>query len=52
MGNHFSNIKPLSGLYKEWFLDYALCNIRKSNSNILDGKTCSKENFTFFKRIT
>ena len=38
MGNHFSNIKPLSGLYKEWFLDYASYVIlERAIPNILDG---------------
>ena len=38
MDNHFSNIKPLSGLYKEWFLDYASYVIlERAIPNILDG---------------
>ena len=38
MDNHFSNIKPLSGLYKDWFLDYASYVIlERAIPNILDG---------------
>ena len=38
MDNNFSNIKSLSGLYKDWFLDYASYVIlERAIPNILDG---------------